>query len=1049
MIDRRTGGFSQKAIQALSIDRKNKVVLDYILSHHKDDRRPYLNVEIFGRKYLGLLDSGANRTLMNLNLLDSLGKLGVRVDRSSAVKCTVANGQKCETLGTVEIPLCLEGKVKLMKVLVMPDLKHSLILGLDFWREMKIIPNLNNNQWQFMEDSEKECQLASLVGAADLDGNQSDRLRHLVNSTFRKMGDGIGCTNIVRHKIETDSPPIKQRSYRVNPIMQGRIDKEVEQMLKEGIIERSDSPWSSPVLMVPKKDGSYRFCVDFRQLNKVTRRDAYPLPFMDSILDRLGNSRYLSSLDIKSAYWQIEIDESSRQYTAFSIPGRGHFQFRRLPFGLHNAPATWQRLIDNVLGPELEPYVFVYLDDVIITTPDFETHVKVLSEVFNRLTSAGLTLSRDKCKFCLAELRYLGMIVNRDGINVDPEKVSAILNLKPPSSVKEVRSLLGMVSWYRRFIPDLSTLIAPVAALLKKRTPFSWSEECEKSFRDLKNLLISAPVLSSPRFDLPFTLQTDASGYGLGGVLTQYHPDGEKVVCYVSRSLTRQERAYSTTERECLAVIWAIEKLRPYLEGTKFTVITDHYSLLWLNKIKDVSGRLTRWSLRLQAWDFDILHRKGRDIVVPDLLSRSVPVTDEVNVSICMSSDDKWYNKMLELVENSPLKYPKFRVESNRLYKYIPTTFASFENDEYAWKEIVPKDRRLQVIKNLHDNPTSGHTGTFKTFHRVRQQYYWPKMRHDITKYVKNCHTCSQYKGEPRKGYGYMSRRPMPDKPWQVISLDLQGPFPRSSQGYTYILVVFDELSKFPMTFPLRSATTKSIVKQVEDYVFLLFGTPAAIIVDNGSQLRGNVFTKFCKEYGVEIWFNALYHPQANPTERINRTIKTMLASFVGDNHRNWCSYLPKITCAIRTSVQETTKQTPYFVNFGREHIIDGRKHKFLSRAASSEHTEPCRVKAFQELYADIKKRLEKSFLRSKERYDLRKRPIEYSESDLVWLKNYVQSDASRYFTSKLAPKFVGPYRIKKRKSYLTYELVDDYGTSKGVWHVKDLKPYSSGSSME
>lgn len=402
-------------------------------------------------------------------------------------------------------------------------------------------------------------------------------------------------------------------------------------MLDLGVVEPSSSAWSSPIILVDKQDGGQRFCVDFRKVNLVTKKDAYPLPKVTSILDRLRDARYLSALDIKSAYWQIGLEESSKEKTAFTIQGRGLFHFNVLPFGLHNAPATWQRLVDSVLGMDLEPYVFVYLDDVIVVTQTFEKHLEILEEIFKRLTEANLTLNKDKCHFCKKELRYLGYVVDEKGLRVDPEKVSAILELPVPRSVKEVRQFCGTASWYRRFISDFASRLYPLTSMLRKNKHFKWTEEAQKAFDDIRQSLVQAPILSWPDFSKQFTISCDASNVGIGAVLSQSSDFGEKVIAYASRTLGKTEQKFSTTERECLAVIWSIEKFRPYVEGTHFEVITDHHSLLWLHNLRDPQGRLARWSLRLQPFDFTLIHRKGKEHVVPDLLSRNpVPTLQPV-----------------------------------------------------------------------------------------------------------------------------------------------------------------------------------------------------------------------------------------------------------------------------------------------------------------------------------------------------------------------------------------------------------------------------------
>nr|WP_253308879.1 reverse transcriptase family protein [Rickettsia endosymbiont of Ceutorhynchus assimilis] len=513
----------------------------------------------------------------------------------------------------------------------------------------------------------------------------------LVREKLSLMGTGLGCCKAAEHIIELEpgTKPIKQRYYPVCPFKQKIIDDSLDEMLSLGVIEPSKSPWSTPICLARKKDNSYRVCLDFRMLNKVTKKDSYPIPYISSILDNLRNARYLSSIDIKSAFWQVPLSENSREFTAFTVPGRGLFQFCRMPFGLTNAPATWQRIVDNALGADLQPKVMVYLDDVILISETFEEHLRLLGVVLDRLREAGLVLSLDKCKFCMSQLLYLGYVVDRDGLRPDPEKVQAILNIPTPKNVNEIRRFIGTASWYRRFVPNFASILAPLTQLMKKNARWSWNSACENSFRLIKEHLVTAPVLTCPDFDRTFTLQTDASNYGIGAVLTQQFEEGEKVISYLSRSLTKQEQKYTVTEKECLAVIWSVEKLRHYLEHSHFKVITDHHSLLCLHRLKDPQGRLARWALR--PYDFELIHRKGKDHVVPDFLSRSVPVVevvDSVDYSDSFSHTvDKWYLQMFRNLENSPRKYSSWRTEGNILYKYVKSVNA---REAENWKIVVP-----------------------------------------------------------------------------------------------------------------------------------------------------------------------------------------------------------------------------------------------------------------------------------------------------------------------------------------------------------------------
>ena len=353
------------------------------------------------------------------------------------------------------------------------------------------------------------------------------------------------------------------------------MHSQVREMLEAGIIEPSTSAWSSPVVMVRKALDKYRFCIDFRKVNAISTADVYPLPYMDAILRKLQDAKYISTLDLSSAYHQIPLKEESRPLTAFTVPGLGFFQFTRMPYGLSQAGATFQSLIDQVIGPEMEPYAFSYLDDIIIVTETFEEHVKWLSHVLKRIKEANLTINREKSVFAQTEVRYLGVLVNRDGFRPDPEKISPIVNYPVRSNLKQIRRFLDMTSWYRKFLKGFATLAEPLTRLTKKDHRYEWTDEQQEAFDHIRAFVSSAPILSRPNFEEQFVLQTDASDTGTGAVLFQMIDGEGRVLEFASRTLSSAERNYSVTERECLTVIWAIAKFRPYIEGYHFRVITD------------------------------------------------------------------------------------------------------------------------------------------------------------------------------------------------------------------------------------------------------------------------------------------------------------------------------------------------------------------------------------------------------------------------------------------------------------------------------------------
>ncbi|BET00273.1 multicellular organismal development [Nesidiocoris tenuis] len=1025
-----------------------------ILAHLPNDARPYLVVDVLGVEVPGLLDSGSHRTIVGASGYKLIKNLGLKVFPSTTEAVSTASGEACHVQGILDLPLKLGTKSILIEALLVPAVRSSLILGLDFWRKMEIVPNLSRNTWMF--SSSQSGQIMSLAAEPiirsldNLSSADKIRLEDLVRRYFDLFPQSLGCTDLVEHRIDTaDAQPIKQRYYPVSPAIQKIIYEELDKMLLDEVIEPSNSPWSSPILLVRKPEGKYRFCVDFRRLNAVTKKDAYPLPYISSILDRLREAKFLSSIDIKSAYWQVKVRKQDREKTAFTVPGRGLFHFKRMPFGLHNAPATWQRLIDRVLGADLEPYVFVYLDDAVICTPDFDTHLNILEKVFQRLLAAGLVINREKCSFCRPELKYLGYIVDEYGLRVDPDKVTAILNIPRPRTPKEVRQFCGTCSWYRRFVRDFSTRIAPLHNLLKKGQKFNWSEEAERAFLDIRQALIQSPVLSCPDFQQPFELHTDASAYGLGAVLIQVLDGEPRVIAYASKSLTKPQQNYSATERECLAVVWGIEKFRAYLEGTHFKVYTDHHSLKWLCSLKDPQGRLARWAIRLQPYDYEVIHKKGKDNVVPDALSRAPLGTGVAAITSqppFQAVPDKWYESMMTNVRQDPVKYADWKVENGRLFKHQATEF----DTSNPWKLVIPKADRGQILHESHDLLTSGHQGEARTYFRVNERYYWPKMRADCKRYVQKCRVCQQSKSPPTKPHGLLSGLHLPTRPWEIIATDLIGPLPRTSKGHRYICLITDVFSKYVVIKPIRNAKSKTVSDVVEIEIFLTYGVPSIILCDNGPEYRGAPFRSLADSYGVKIFFNARRHPQANPAERYNRTLIGMLRAYIRDDHRRWDGLLPKLAVALRTSTNHTTGFSPASLVFSFGYQMDPT-HVRVSQES------PCPDPPFSsvqrkkstlpELVQQVHRRMEDSRLKNKASYDLRRKIIEFHVGDWVWKRNFVQSSQPDQISAKLAKRFVGPYKITRKVSAVIYHLSTEKGDDIGAWHISDLKPFFDLSS--
>ena len=451
---------------------------------------------------------------------------------------------------------------------------------------------------------------------------QLKSLFHEFSDIISQGEDDLGCTPLLQHTIETEGPPLRQPYRRQNPAVRREEMAQVQQMLSSGVIRPSNSPWASPVVMVKKKDGSLWFCVDFRQLNAATIKDAHPIPCIDDLFDALHGARWFTALDLKSGYWQVPIQEQDKEKTAFRTSSGQLFEFNQVPFGLFNAPATFSRLMDRVLaGLHWETCLF-YLDDIIVFAATWEEHLARLRQVFEHLCHAQLKHVTEKCTFAAKEVSYLGHRVTSEGLLPDPTLLAAIREIAPLKNATEVRSFLGLAGYYRRYVKNFAAIAGPLHALTRKEAVFHWGPDCQDAFDRLKTLLTTSPITAFLDFSLPFRLYTDASTAGLVAILAQVQEGKEQFICCASHSLNQAEKAYPTTKLECLAIVWAVAKFRPYLMSMSFEVYTDHYLLQWLKTMCTGSALLHRWSAALEEYNFIIKHGPRKSQTHVDGLSR-------------------------------------------------------------------------------------------------------------------------------------------------------------------------------------------------------------------------------------------------------------------------------------------------------------------------------------------------------------------------------------------------------------------------------------------
>lgn len=798
-----------------------------------------------------------------------------------------------------------------------------------------------------------------------LSREQEGRLSDLLQKwkgVFAAHEEDYGRTDVVRHQIHTsDAVPIRERYRPIPPTLYPEIRSLLEGMLSKGIIRESTSPWAAPIVLVRKKDGAWRFCVDYRKLNAVTHKDAYPLPRIEEALTNLSKATCYSTLDLASGYWQVEVDPQHREKTAFTTP-MGLFEFERMPFGLCNAPATFQRLMQNCLGGLISDKLLVYLDDVIIFSTDFESHIQDLDTVFARLANYGLKLRPEKCQLFRKQVKFLGHVVSAEGVAPDPEKVASVKDWVVPRTVRQVRSFLGFAGYYRRFIKGFADIARPLNALLagtkksdgRQTRPVNWTAACEQAFQVLKGKLIQSPVLAFADFALPFRLYTDASKGGLGAVLAQVQDGQERVVAYASRSLHPAEQNdanYSSFKLELLALKWSVtEKFKDYLWGSKFVVYTDNNPVVHLQSAK-LGATEQRWAAQLANYDFEVKYRPGRDNVNADVLSR-LPIQDVISLSgggtsapveaVCNDAQLGWDpGSWKELQEqDAALVRVRWYVAQGR----APTA-EERKREPVAAVRILSQWERLQVrdgvlVRHLQDSGThevyfqilvpqqsrrstweayhvrSGHLGVDKTLSVLRRGFYWPGMEKEALQWVAECERCALRKARLE------SKAPLVPivvgAPLEVIALDFLS-LGRPNDEYQYILTATDLFTRYAWAIPTKDQTARTTARVLWQYILQPFGCPERFHSDQGPNFESMLIAELCKYYGCRKSRTTSYHPQGNGVcERFNQTLLSLLGTLEEDQQTQWVRHLPALVQAYNNTAHASTGFTPFYLMFGR-----------------------------------------------------------------------------------------------------------------------------------
>lgn len=879
---------------------------------------------------------------------------------------------------------------------------------------------------------------------SNLDVVSRERLTEIIRRNYLEPDDIVTVPHPYEMNIRlTDDTPIHAVPRRLSYYERNEVQNTIDRLLDKNIIRPSQSPYASAIVLVKKKSGEIRMCVDYRALNKVTARDNFPLPLIEDCVGYLGGKRFFTTLDLRDGFFHVAVAPSSTKYTSFVVP-QGQYEYLKMPFGLKNAPAVFQRFVSEIFHDLIAAgKIQVYIDDIIIATETLDEHFALLETVLRRITEKNLELKLSKCRFAHERIDYLGYTVNALGLRPNDNHISAITDLRLPTNAKELQRNIGLFSYFRMFIKSFSTIAKPLRALLQQNTEFKFDENCRSAFNTLRDKLIEGPILAiyDPRKETE--LHCDASALGYGAALMQRQTDRKfHPVAYFSQASTPAESRYHSFELETMAIIYALRRFRVYLEGVKFRIVTDCNSLKLTLEKKHMNPRIARWALELQSYDYEIVHRSGINMGHVDALSRcheATPAIENTVNAVDMIADDEtpFTDAACRLVAATDADDVSFRIqmtqyrdeaiaelrnqlETRAVPGYEMINGLVFKTDDTAQPRLyVPMEMEGNVIRSMHEKIV--HLGPEKTSDMIKRHYWFPNIKSKVDDFIKNCIKCIMYAAPVRvsaRNLYSIKKNPIP---FDTVHLDHFGPLPSINSKRKHLLVVVDGFTKHCKLYPVNSTSTREVIASLKKY-FEYYSRPRRVITDQGTCFTGLEFTNQLKEWNVEHVKIAVASPQANgQVERVNRTIKAMMGKATESmNHADWVQQLGHIEYAINNAKHSTTGFSPSEMLFGvtQKGIVPDELTEYVQNEYQSTGE-----RDLHEIRTQAEAAIEKSQQYAENRHaEHSTEPRKYEVGDFVVMRNV---DVTAGVNKKLIPTHRGPYAIHKVLPHDRYVIRD------------------------